>query len=95
MATIKEIKELLATVKDLDSSIFLELEKDNRSGVQKEISKRKKNIQAELDENLRLESMLSYEKELYKQGLTLIAGVDEVGRGPLAGPVVAAAVILP
>ena len=95
MATIKEIKELLATVKDLDSPIFLELEKDNRSGVQKEISKRKKAIQAELDEDLRLESMLSYEKELYKQGLTLIAGVDEVGRGPLAGPVVAAAVILP
>ena len=95
MATIKEIKELLATVKELESPIFLELEKDNRSGVQKEISKRKKAIQAELDENLRLESMLSYEKELYKQGLTLIAGVDEVGRGPLAGPVVSAAVILP
>ena len=48
-----------------------------------------------MDEVLRLESMLSYEKELYKQGLSLIAGVDEVGRGPLAGPVVAAAVILP
>ena len=95
MTTIKEIKELLATVKELDSPIFLELEKDTRSGVQKEISKRKKNIQAELDENLRLENMLTYEKDLYKQGLTLIAGVDEVGRGPLAGPVVAAAVILP
>ena len=95
MATIKEIKELLATVKELESPIFLELEKDNRSGVKKEISKRKKAIQAELDEDLRLESMLSYEKELYRQGLTLIAGVDEVGRGPLAGPVVAAAVILP
>ena len=95
MATIKEIKELLATVKELDSPIFLELEKDTRSGVQKEISKRKKNIQVELDENLRLEKMLTYEKDLYKQGLTLIAGVDEVGRGPLAGPVVAAAVILP
>ena len=95
MATIKEIKELLATIKELDNAIFLELEKDNRSGVQKEISKRKKAIQAELDEDLRLEYMLSYEKELYKQGLTLIAGVDEVGRGPLAGPVVAAAVILP
>ena len=95
MATIKEIKELLATVKDLDNPIFLDFEKDNRSGIQKEISKRKKAIQAELDEDLRLESMLSYEKELYKQGLTLIAGVDEVGRGPLAGPVVAAAVILP
>ena len=95
MTTIKEIKELLATVKELDSPVFLELEKDTRSGVQKEISKRKKNIQAELDENLRLENMLTYEKDLYKQGLTLIAGVDEVGRGPLAGPVVAAAVILP
>ena len=95
MTTIKEIKELLATVKELDSPIFLELEKDTRSGVQKEISKRKKIIQAELDENLRLENMLTYEKDLYNQGLTLIAGVDEVGRGPLAGPVVAAAVILP
>ena len=95
MTTIKEIKELLATVKELDNPLFLELEKDPRSGVQKEINKRKKAIQAELDEDFRLETMLSYEKELYKQGLTFIAGVDEVGRGPLAGPVVAAAVILP
>lgn len=39
--------------------------------------------------------MLEYENELYKKGLTLICGVDEVGRGPLIGPVVAAAVILP
>ena len=39
--------------------------------------------------------LLHYEKELYSQGYTLIAGVDEAGRGPLVGPVVAAAVILP
>jgi len=39
--------------------------------------------------------LLIYEKELYKQGIKFIAGLDEVGRGPLAGPVVAAAVILP
>lgn len=38
---------------------------------------------------------LKYEKDLYKDGIELIAGVDEVGRGPLIGPVVAAAVILP
>ena len=38
---------------------------------------------------------LKYEKDLYKNGIELIAGVDEVGRGPLIGPVVAAAVILP
>ena len=41
------------------------------------------------------EGLLKYEKELYKQGYKLIAGTDEVGRGPLVGPVVAAAVILP
>ena len=39
--------------------------------------------------------LLEFEKELYGQDVQLIAGVDEVGRGPLAGPVVAAAVILP
>ena len=39
--------------------------------------------------------LLEFEKELYKYGIELIAGVDEVGRGPLIGPVVAAAVILP
>lgn len=41
------------------------------------------------------EDMLVYEKRLWKQGWELVAGVDEVGRGPLAGPVVAACVILP
>lgn len=95
MPTIKEIKELLASVHQLDSPIFNELANDSRTGVVKEIQKRKQAIQADIDENLRLEHMLTYEKELYNQGLALIAGVDEVGRGPLAGPVVAAAVILP
>lgn len=41
------------------------------------------------------EDLLKYEKELYEKGFKLIAGTDEVGRGPLVGPVVAAAVILP
>lgn len=39
--------------------------------------------------------LLKYERKLYEQGYKLIAGTDEVGRGPLVGPVVAAAVILP
>jgi ribonuclease HII len=37
----------------------------------------------------------SFERELYRQGLACVAGVDEAGRGPLAGPVVAACVVLP
>ena len=43
----------------------------------------------------RLEEMLQFERQLWASGKELIAGVDEVGRGPLAGPVVTAAVILP
>jgi ribonuclease HII len=42
----------------------------------------------------RLQSSLDYETRLWSRGLSTIAGVDEVGRGPLAGPVVAAAVVL-
>ena len=44
---------------------------------------------------LRFSRMSCYERELWSEGFSLIAGVDEAGRGPLAGPVVAAAVILP
>ena len=95
MATIKEIKEKLANIRQLDDPFFAELEKDGRSGVIQAIAKRKREIQKRLDEDERLEGMLAYEKECYARGIELIAGVDEVGRGPLAGPVVAAAVILP
>ena len=95
MPTIKEIKECLSTIDRLDHPLFEELILDGRAGVQSAINKRKRELQKQVDEDLRLEKMLAYEKELYAQGIQLIAGVDEVGRGPLAGPVVAAAVILP
>jgi ribonuclease HII len=43
----------------------------------------------------RLASMLAYERAAWEEGYELIAGFDEAGRGPLAGPVVSAAIILP
>ena len=95
MPTIKEVKERLAMIDELDHPLFEELILDGRAGVQAAISKRKHELQKRVDEDLRLEKMLAYENEPYAQGIDLIAGVDEVGRGPLAGPVVAAAVILP
>ena len=95
MATIKEIKEQLANIQRLDDPLLAELEQDSRSGVIQAIAKQKREIQKRIDEDERLEGMLTYEKECYARGMELIAGVDEVGRGPLAGPVVAASVILP
>ena len=95
MATIKEVKEQLAILRDLDDPRWASFEEDSRTGVQAAIRKRRKAILAELAEEERLETLLNYEKSLYARGIELIAGVDEVGRGPLAGPVVASAVILP
>ena len=95
MATIKEIKNQLEDLTTLSDPAWAGFEADSRAGVQTAIRRRKKAIQADWDEDLRLENMLRYEKDLYEQGFNQIAGIDEVGRGPLAGPVVAACVILP
>ncbi|HEP1826371.1 TPA: ribonuclease HII [Streptococcus suis] len=95
MATIKEVTALLAQVDSLDSPVWDQLAQDERAGVQTAIKKRRKELEKEAAEDARLEAMLCYEKALYENGVEFIAGIDEVGRGPLAGPVVAAAVILP
>lgn len=47
------------------------------------------------EESTRIEELKKFEYQAYQEGYTYIAGIDEVGRGPLAGPVVAAAVVLP
>lgn len=94
-ATIKDIKKILSALTELNDPKFAELSADSRAGVQQAIIQRQKQLQKIQAENQRLEAMLQFEKEAYEKGLTLIAGVDEVGRGPLAGPIIAAAVILP
>jgi len=55
----------------------------------------KENVFSSVEEQQRLEILSLYEKEAYEQGYKYIAGLDEVGRGPIAGPVAAGAVILP
>ncbi|WP_081166851.1 ribonuclease HII [Lactococcus garvieae] len=93
MSTIKEMKEHLAGLNTiLEVEAFLD---DSRAGVQAAIKRRKKEILAAQAEEERLETMLAFERQAYAQGFEHVAGIDEVGRGPLAGPVVTAAVILP
>ncbi|MGX6441963.1 ribonuclease HII [Neobacillus sp. K501] len=93
--TIIEIEELLRTITSEDDPALQTLLHDERKGVQKLIHKWRKQKAMEKQIHEKFLVMNSYEKKYRSQGYHYIAGVDEVGRGPLAGPVVAAAVILP
>lgn len=94
--SIKEIKEWLESVNYLPSeSDYIYLQQETRSGVLSLIERiHRKRALIEEQEQL-WQQMSTNERRLYQQGYQWIAGVDEVGRGPLAGPVVSAAVILP
>ena len=81
-ASIEQLEEVIEIYKD-----------DERASVQKEIEKAYKKIEALEKEKERTVSLSKYEKEYEAYGY--VCGIDEVGRGPLAGPVVAGAVILP
>ncbi|HEY7183476.1 MAG TPA: ribonuclease HII [Blastocatellia bacterium] len=70
------------------------LEADPRLGARELAARLRARAQATLAEERRLRRMLRYESELWAQGFNLIAGVDEAGVAPLAGPVVAGAVVL-
>ncbi len=77
------------------SSLLAMLEADGRAGALA-LAKAIKSRQADnRSEGQRLRHMLKFENELWAQGFKLIAGVDEAGAGPCAGPVVAGAAILP
>lgn len=71
------------------------LEHDPRNGARQLALLIRKRRLRNRREGQRLRHLLRFELELWQQGLHLIAGVDEAGMAPLAGPVVAAAVILP
>jgi ribonuclease HII len=92
---IKEIEDQLKNIENPNHPFLLECKKDNRKGVTDLLIKWNTRYQKQVDERKRFNKMSEYEKTLRTQGFKLLAGIDEVGRGPLAGPVVSCAVILP
>ncbi|MGD6775391.1 ribonuclease HII [Sutcliffiella horikoshii] len=93
--SIKDIERLLVGIKSENDPFLLSIREDQRKGVQtllKRWEKKRLETQQLLEQ---FEEMKKYERPLWDKGCRYIAGIDEVGRGPLAGPVVAAAVILP
>ncbi|MCA1040756.1 ribonuclease HII [Bacillus infantis] len=93
--TISEISEKLKDLKDNKDPFLGELKSDGRKGVQQLLARWGRQRAEEARLYGRYQEMTVYERRLKKSGWMMIAGTDEAGRGPLAGPVIAAAVILP
>jgi len=94
--SVDEIRKRYVESKDpVSAQILTRLQRDRRQGVQKLHALLKKRFERERDERVRLDAMRHFERVLWKSGIRDIAGVDEAGVAPLAGPVVAAAVMFP
>lgn len=91
--SIREVQEAL--YKDPSPRMICACQNDSRQGVRRLAVKIIKHKETQILEQARIQQLLVEEKKLWKQGHLLLAGVDEAGRGPLAGPVVAGACILP
>lgn len=92
--TVAQVAELL-TAPQLSAEVIGRLKADKRIAVAKLLERWLKQQDRVAVEEQRLNSLYTFEREYYVQGCQFVAGVDEAGRGPLAGPVVVGAVILP
>lgn len=92
-ATLARIEAMLKENPTMETIKLLE--KDTRSGVKKLLAKYYRMLEAQQRARERAEALLLEERRLWEQGIEYIGGIDEAGRGPLAGPVAAACVILP
>ncbi|MGE7877036.1 ribonuclease HII [Peribacillus muralis] len=93
--SIKEISIKLKTIKSPEDLFLQECLEDGRKGVVDLVGKWQRRHEKEQQEKNAFMEMTEFERQLRKQGFSILAGIDEVGRGPLAGPVVTSAVILP
>jgi ribonuclease HII len=94
--SIPELRELfLDRRRPVPKGLLEALEVDTRQGAHQLARRIRGRYRSNRSEGQRLHTLLRFEIELWSQGYNLVAGVDEAGMAPLAGPVVAGAVILP
>lgn len=94
--TVKELTPIIQNLQDLEDPLWDILEEDPRKSVHALLKRQGRLLESQKRLQEEHRQRLQYENEIYDNyPQALIAGIDEVGRGPLAGPVVAASVILP
>lgn len=93
--TISKIKTELKKVMVPSDERLVQWRADERAGVKAAIKSWDKQYEKKIAQEQAFQGRFAFERHFWNQGMSDIAGVDEVGRGPLAGPVIAAAVILP
>lgn len=93
--SMKEIKEKSEYLSEIEIKKFISsLKSDSRVSCQNLAKSLERKIQLKQNEIERLERIIAFEQNAWAEGYCFVAGLDEAGRGPLVGPVVAAAVIL-
>lgn len=93
--SVQDIERILQEIDDRENPLIKDLLNDERKGVKQLLVRWNKKKEQEQKLKDKFHEMTIFENKYRKEGFQWIAGVDEVGRGPLAGPVIAAAVILP
>src|SRR5699024_10665055 len=92
--SLSQLKQDLNDVVSLDDERLATLRLDSRKGAQQLLGQIERRIEKGRLAEAAFQNRLKYERDFWAQG-DQVAGIDEVGRGPLAGPVVTSAVILP
>lgn len=92
--SVREIQTALKKVTSLADPLPVALAADPRKGVQAALAQLKRRLNRAAAARAAFEKRFYYERQLWGAGERYVAGIDEVGRGPLAGPVVTCAVIL-
>lgn len=93
--SIAAYKKQFETVTSDDDPLFVQAAADSRKGVQQLIAHTHQRLERLAKAKSAFEKRFFYENQARQKGRTVIAGIDEVGRGPLAGPVISCAIVLP
>jgi ribonuclease HII len=93
--TISEVKDILTQEENISESLLAAMKNDSRIGIQKLLERYYREQEEQIKRQEKVQFMLFHEKKLWSKDFSFIGGIDEAGRGPLAGPVVSACVVLP